>query len=681
MKKKLIAIVASLAMVATMVPATAFAAATPSKATVTPFTSESSGVAGDPGYAALLTDNATAGNLANITFMSGGSRVVAKGSLPYRELANFSNTAALKKGNYIGIVAGLANGTPDGGSAMTNWYVKTEATHTVGTSDIKTTDLIKIADKEAFVQRLETGKESTWELYNVADVDKPDASKDNVCYADVTDTVKDALEAANAKVAVKATSELTKWLDKKTALKVTLDTTGVTVLSEDETDALEDFVEAVGEIGYAGENDDIDGAYKRHVDTAQRSYDALAPKLQTVIAETELQEAVLNYKKAYNTLELAQKNVEGNALVSEVDQKIKALVALPEAFADLAAIETVYAPMAEIKADYDKLTTAQKNGLTYGTKWGTYTADYDKLIKAYVNPLYAKAAAINVEEALTAEDITLIRELKTCIDKAYITEPKINITGFDQKVYDALVAALDKVAKDESSLENATIAAIADQAYTGAAIEPAVTVTDKAGKEVPADDYTVIYSNNKDAGTATVTVAAKSSSAYTGSVSTTFTITPAALTDAMVKSVANATYTGKAVTPAVTVEKGVTYDVTYKNNTAVGKATATITGTGNYTGTITKTFIVKPAKEAISSLKAGKKSLTVAYKAQTGAKYRIVYSPAKGQAKAVNTTATKKTIKSLKAGKTYKVKVRAYKVVDGKTYNGTYSTVKKVKVK
>ena len=71
----------------------------------------------------------------------------------------------------------------------------------------------------------------------------------------------------------------------------------------------------------------------------------------------------------------------------------------------------------------------------------------------------------------------------------------------------------------------------------------------------------------------------------------------------------------------------------------------------------------------------------MAYKAQTGAKYRIVYSPAKGQAKAVNTTATKKTIKSLKSGKTYKVKVRAYKVVDGKTYNGTYSTVKKVKVK
>ena len=44
-------------------------------------------------------------------------------------------------------------------------------------------------------------------------------------------------------------------------------------------------------------------------------------------------------------------------------------------------------------------------------------------------------------------------------------------------------------------------------------------------------------------------------------------------------------------------------------------------------------------------------------------------------------TATKKTVKKLKSGKTYQVKVRAYKAVDGKTYYGTYSAVKKVKVK
>lgn len=60
-------------------------------------------------------------------------------------------------------------------------------------------------------------------------------------------------------------------------------------------------------------------------------------------------------------------------------------------------------------------------------------------------------------------------------------------------------------------------------------------------------------------------------------------------------------YTGKALTPSVTVKvnnkklkKGVDYKVAYSNNKKVGKATVTITGIGNYKGTIKKTFkIVK----------------------------------------------------------------------------------------
>ena len=131
----------------------------------------------------------------------------------------------------------------------------------------------------------------------------------------------------------------------------------------------------------------------------------------------------------------------------------------------------------------------------------------------------------------------------------------------------------------------------------------------------------------------------------------------------------------------VNVASGVDYTVAYKNNTAVGKASAVVTGTGNYTGTITKNFIVKPAKESITSLKAGKKQITVAYKAQTGAKYRVICKASGLKAIGTNTTATKKTVKKLKSGKTYQVKVRAYKAVDGKTYYGTYSAVKKVKVK
>lgn len=78
--------------------------------------------------------------------------------------------------------------------------------------------------------------------------------------------------------------------------------------------------------------------------------------------------------------------------------------------------------------------------------------------------------------------------------------------------------------------------------------------------------------------------------------------------DASVSSIKNQTYTGKALTPAVTVkldgktlEAGTDYTVAYKNNVKVGTATVTITGTGSYTGTLTTTFkIVQPVPKKLS---------------------------------------------------------------------------------
>lgn len=68
-----------------------------------------------------------------------------------------------------------------------------------------------------------------------------------------------------------------------------------------------------------------------------------------------------------------------------------------------------------------------------------------------------------------------------------------------------------------------TINAIPDQAYTGQAIEPEVTVNDYL-----ADDYDVTYADNIRVGTATATVRFKGN--YSGTVSKTFQITPKALT-------------------------------------------------------------------------------------------------------------------------------------------------------
>ena len=79
------------------------------------------------------------------------------------------------------------------------------------------------------------------------------------------------------------------------------------------------------------------------------------------------------------------------------------------------------------------------------------------------------------------------------------------------------------------------------------------------------------------------------------------------------------------------------------------------------------------------------RNLVVKYSKVSGAKgYQITYATnskfTKGK-KVVNTTKRTKTIKKLKKGKTYYVRVRAYKKDStGRKVYGKYSKVKKVKI-
>lgn len=80
------------------------------------------------------------------------------------------------------------------------------------------------------------------------------------------------------------------------------------------------------------------------------------------------------------------------------------------------------------------------------------------------------------------------------------------------------------------NLQDAWIQDIADQTYTGSAIEPTIEVKDGEATLVLNTDYTVAYSNNTNAGEATVTVTAVAGSDYSGTASKTFTIVKADIT-------------------------------------------------------------------------------------------------------------------------------------------------------
>lgn len=161
---------------------------------------------------------------------------------------------------------------------------------------------------------------------------------------------------------------------------------------------------------------------------------------------------------------------------------------------------------------------------------------------------------------------------------------------------------------------------------------------------------------------------------------------------ATVKKIGNKTYTGKAIKPSVTVslngtalKKETDYSVRYSDNKYTGKATVTITGKGNYTGTKKVTFNIVPKKVTLKSVKAGSKTAKVTFAKAAGkvTGYEIKYATDSKykKAKTKSTAKTTEVLKSLKSGKTYYVKVRAYKKVSGGKVYGAYSKTVKVKVK
>lgn len=122
-----------------------------------------------------------------------------------------------------------------------------------------------------------------------------------------------------------------------------------------------------------------------------------------------------------------------------------------------------------------------------------------------------------------------------------------------------------------------------------------------------------------------------------------------------------------------------------------GKAVITVTSaeTANYrSGSMSVSIAVSPKKAVLKSAKSnGKKKAVVTWKKSAGVSgYEILLSTNKKFTKGKKTVtvksakAVKKTVGKLISGKTYFVKIRAYKTADGTKMYGAYSAVKKVKV-
>ena len=224
--------------------------------------------------------------------------------------------------------------------------------------------------------------------------------------------------------------------------------------------------------------------------------------------------------------------------------------------------------------------------VTYkGNYNGTQTANFNIIAKSL------SGATITVDEqiytgsaltpAVTVKDgsRTLVKDTDYTVSYANNTNAgtaTVTITGTGNYA-DTENASFVIKAK---SITGAAIAAIAEQIYNGVAAIPELTVTDGTKTLVKDVDYTVSYTNNTDAGTATATVTGSGN--YTGKKSVTFTITPAVLT--MTATVDNKSYDG---TAAATIRSGNLNGVMTGDSAKVKIAESSITGTfsDQYAGT------------------------------------------------------------------------------------------------
>ena len=156
--------------------------------------------------------------------------------------------------------------------------------------------------------------------------------------------------------------------------------------------------------------------------------------------------------------------------------------------------------------------------------------------------------------------------------------------------------------------------------YTGLECKPSVTVKYGSSTLASGTDYKITYTNNTNAGKATVTVTGLKN--YTGTKQATFTINARSILNLTFSSISDVTYSGVAFEPGITIKDGsktltkdTDFTVSYSNNVNPGTASAVVSGKGNYSGTKTLTF--KIMGKQISGAAIAVADCTYTGKAQT----------------------------------------------------------------
>lgn len=233
--------------------------------------------------------------------------------------------------------------------------------------------------------------------------------------------------------------------------------------------------------------------------------------------------------------------------------------------------------------------------------------------------------------------------------------------------------------------------------YDGKAKKPKVTVTYGGKKLTAGSHYTVTYSNNKNAGTASVKVTGKGK--YAGTVKGTYRIEKAAQNIKAVSIKSALKSTSISVKASAKGKISLSMDDSgiavikkgklYLQKPGIAKITINAATARNYRqASKTITLTVTPAKPVITGLSNSKEgSVTVKWKKTANLSgYQIQYvQGTKFSGKIISVSAAGNIdaldVQKLQKSKTYSFRMRSYVEVDGQKLYSSWSKTKKLKLK
>lgn len=244
------------------------------------------------------------------------------------------------------------------------------------------------------------------------------------------------------------------------------------------------------------------------------------------------------------------------------------------------------------------------NGNFKGTKEATFTIS-GKSVKgaefSKIDDLTYDGTAKKPTATITLDGVTL----SSTTDFDFSWENNVNAGTATIKI-----AGKGNYSGDESStftilaksISGVKFDPITDKTYTGVALTPTFTVKDGDRTLVKDTHYTVEYTNNVNAGTATITITGKGNYKDDTTAETSFEILKGKIAGTSFSTISAYIYDGSAKTPKPTVTLGTTtlvedvdFEFSWENNIAVGQGKVIITGINNYEGTNFANFTIRYA--------------------------------------------------------------------------------------